>query len=220
MNRTDVLLVETSFCELSRWLPQVWRKCPASKMADFSNHQRFSLRYLNQDLIPVGIRLRSTIKTPKGQQITRKAERTLLNERIRSINNTLNMLKELRDTCINYLKGRLDRDSIEECKNFIKIKREARHQKTLDRQKIKLERLCHKNRNAKSGCSNIQHGNQNNTVNINTNGKWTDTANPSQSQHNNNRCIRNISSTPGQRHRWSYWVMGQTMLWYPGIHPS
>ena len=54
------------------------------------------------------------------------------------------MLKELRDTCINHLEERLDRNSIEECKNFIKIKREARHQKTLDRQKNKLERLCQK----------------------------------------------------------------------------
>ena len=147
-------------------------------MADFSNHRRFSLRCLNQDLIPVSIRLRSTIKTPKGQQIIRKVERDLLNERIRSINNTLNMLKEQRDTCINHLEERLDRDSMEECKSFIKIKREARHQKTLDRQKNKLERLCHKNRNAKSGHSNIQHGDHNNTVNINTNGQRTDTIQP------------------------------------------
>ena len=47
-------------------------------MADFSNHQRFSLRCLNQDLIPVSIRLRSTIKTPKGQQVIKKVERRKL----------------------------------------------------------------------------------------------------------------------------------------------
>ena len=69
------------------------------KMADFSNHQRFTLRCLAEDLVPVSICLKQNIRTPKGLQIIRKAERALLNERVRSINNTLNMLKSLRDTC-------------------------------------------------------------------------------------------------------------------------
>ena len=167
-----------------------------NKMVDFSNHQRFSLRCLNQDLIPVSIRLRSTIKTPKGQQIIKKVERALLNERIRSINNTLSMLKEQRDTCIYQLEERLDRYSMEECKNFIKIKRESRHYKTLERQKNKLEGLCHKNSSAESGHLNIQHGDLNNTVNINTNGQRIDTASPSQVQESNIKWVRNISSTP------------------------
>ena len=153
-------------------------------MVDFSNHQRFSLRCLNQDLIPVNIRLRSTIRTPKGKQIIKKVDRDLLNERIRSINNTLSMLKEQRDTCIFQLEERLDRESMEECRNFIKIKRESRHYKTLERQRNKLERLCQRNRSAKNGHSNIQHGNHNNTVNSNT---WQriDTASPPQGQGSN-----------------------------------
>ena len=118
-----------------------WEKIE-KKMADFSNHQRFSLRCLSLDLIPVSISLRSTIKTPKGKQIIKKVERVLLNERIRSINNTLYMLEQRRDTCIFQLEEKLDRESMEECKEFIKIKREARHLNTLDRQRNKLERLC------------------------------------------------------------------------------
>ena len=106
------------------------------------------------------------------------------------------MLKEQRDTRIYQLEESLDRDSMEECKNFIKIKRESRHYKTLERQKNKLERLCHKNRSAKSGRSNIQHGNLNSTVNINTNGQRIDTASPSQVQGSNIKWVRNISSTP------------------------
>ena len=105
------------------------------------------------------------------------------------------MLKEQRDTCIYQLEERLDRDGMEECKNFIKIKRESRHYKTLERQTNKSERLCHKNRSAKSGHSNIQHGNQNNTVNINTNGQRMDTASSSQVQESNIRWVRNIFST-------------------------
>ena len=90
------------------------------KMADFSNHQRFSLRCLSLDLIPVGIRFRSTIKKPKGKQIIKKAERALLNERIRSTNNTLSMLEQRRDTCIFQLEEKPDRESMEECQGIYK----------------------------------------------------------------------------------------------------
>ena len=69
-----------------------WEKYE-KKMADFTNHRRFTLRCLAEDLVPVSICLKQSLKTPKGLQIIRKAERSLLNERVRSINNTLNMLE-------------------------------------------------------------------------------------------------------------------------------
>ena len=71
------------------------------KMADFQNHRRFTLRCLSQDLIPVSIKLKTTVKTPKGIYIVRKAERMLMNERVRSINNTITMFRWQIDTCIN-----------------------------------------------------------------------------------------------------------------------
>ena len=167
-------------------------------MADFSNHRRFSLRCLSQDLIPVSIGLRSTIKTPKGHHIIRKAEGALLNERINSINNTLNMVKIQRDTCNNQLEETLDRESMEECEKFFKIKREARYLKTLKRQKNKMERLCHKNGNTEGGCSNIQNGKHDEKVNNNSNKerKKGDSANHPYTTSNNNAWVRNISSTP------------------------
>ena len=61
-----------------------WEKLEL-KMADFSNHRRFSLRCLSKGLIPTSIKLRTNIRTPKGQYIIHKAEKSLLNERIRSI---------------------------------------------------------------------------------------------------------------------------------------
>ena len=80
-----------------------WWKKYEKKMADFTNHGGFTLRCLAEDLVPVSVHLKQNIKTPKGLQIIRKAERALLNERVRSINNTLNMLKSQRDTCIDWL---------------------------------------------------------------------------------------------------------------------
>ena len=72
-------------------------------MVDFKFHRRFSLRCLSKDIIPVSIKLRSIIKTLKGLNIIRKAEKALLNERIKTINNTLDMLKLQRDICMNKL---------------------------------------------------------------------------------------------------------------------
>ena len=71
---------------------QHWEKLEY-KMADFENHHRFTLRCLSKDVIPVSVRLKSTIKTPKGRYIVRKVERALLNERVMLINNSLTMFK-------------------------------------------------------------------------------------------------------------------------------
>ena len=52
-------------------------------MADFQNHRRFTLRCLDEEVVPVSIKLKSQVKTPKGFQRVRKAEIALLNERIK-----------------------------------------------------------------------------------------------------------------------------------------
>ena len=108
-----------------------WEKLEL-KMADFSNHRRFSLRCLSEGLIPVSVRLKSNIKTPKGRQIIKKAEIALLNERVRSINNSLVMFTMQRDTCMNQLKDNLDKEIMDQCERFINEKREIRHLKTLE----------------------------------------------------------------------------------------
>ena len=102
------------------------------KMVDFQNHRCFSLRCLSKDVIPTSVRLKSNIRTPKAKYIIRKAERALLSERIRSINNSITMLKLLRDTCINQLESILDKETMEKCSDFIEITRERRHLSTLD----------------------------------------------------------------------------------------
>ena len=125
------------------------------KMADLLNHRRFLLRCLSVDIIPVSIRLKSNIRTPKGCSIIKKAERALLNERIRSIYNTITMSGTQRDTCKYKLSGILDKETIEECVKFINYIRETKQIKTLERQTLKFNQLCHKNT---GGHSNIHHG--------------------------------------------------------------
>ena len=69
------------------------------KMVDLKNHRRFSLRCLDSNTFPVSLRLKSNIKTPKALNIIRKTEKALLNERIRTINNTQEMLEHQSHTC-------------------------------------------------------------------------------------------------------------------------
>ena len=128
------------------------------KMADFQNHRRFTLRCLDEEVIPVSIKLKSQVKTPKGLQIIRKAEIALINERVRMINNTINMMSLEFDTCMGRLKEKIKEEDLLKCINFIEKSKEARHLKTMSRKKDKLKILINKKQGEKSykrgGCSN------------------------------------------------------------------
>ena len=76
-------------------------------------------------------------------------------KRIRSINNSITLFKSLRDTCISQLENILDKEIMEECREFIKIRRERRHLSTLERHLSKFKRLCH---DKTGGCSSLHHG--------------------------------------------------------------
>ena len=93
------------------------------KMADFKNHRRFLLRCLSIGITPVSIKLKCNVKTPKGIYIVRKAEKMLMNERVRLINNTIIMLNCQINMCINDLKSRINKEDMENCCTFINQKR-------------------------------------------------------------------------------------------------
>ena len=106
-------------------------------------------------MIPVSIKSKTTVQTPKGNYIIRKAKKMLMNERIRSINNTITMLNSQIDTCIDTLESMINKDVMEKCHGFINNIREKRHHKTMERQKKKFEKLWQKKT---GGRSNIQNG--------------------------------------------------------------
>ena len=116
------------------------------KMPNYRNHQRFTIKCLKKEVIPDSIRLKTNIKTSKGFQIIRRAEKQLLNEHIRSINNTLELLMMKRDTCIEELKDTIlnqkdEQKTFKECEILIKRVIECCHNKVMQRQKQKLEAL-------------------------------------------------------------------------------
>ena len=117
-------------------------------MANYRNHHRFTIKCLKSEVIPVSIRLKTNIRTSKGLQIIRRVERQLLNECIKSINNTLDLLMMKRDTCIQELKDIIkdkdqgeDQKTFEECRTLIKRVIECQHNKVMHRQKQKFENL-------------------------------------------------------------------------------
>ena len=176
------------------------------KMADFQNHQRFSLRCLSNNIIPTSVRLKSTIRTPKAKYIIHRAEKALLNERIRSITNTITMFKILRDTCISQLEDILDIEIMEECRTFIEIRRERRHLSTLERHLSKFRRLCHMKIQVAAQTPGMVHkgkiSSNTCTTTCNQTTKITDTSRSSIISPDNqqdNICenwVRNMSKTP------------------------
>ena len=153
-------------------------------------------------MVPVSIKLKTTVKTTKGICIVRKAERMLMNERIRSINHTITMLNCQIYTCMNILEGMINREVMEECHDFINHIRERRHSQTMERQKKKFEMLWQINT---GGHPNIHNGgdgyHQENgtevtsseeTERTTTSGKTTTTA---VNNHKVNQ-VHNLSKTP------------------------
>ena len=124
----------------SIFLLRRWEKLE-KKMANFRNHRPFTIKCLKNNIIPVSVRLKTNIKTTKGLDIIRRAEKQLLNECIRSINNQLELFMFNRDTCMDKLQELLDKETMEECEDLIKRVIENRHKLVLERQKSKYEAL-------------------------------------------------------------------------------
>ena len=155
-------------------------------MANYVNHQRFTLKCLKSEVIPVSIRLKTNVRTSKGFQIIRRAEKQLLNECIRSINNTLELLMLKRDTCIRefqdtILDNEIGKKTFEECGSFIKRVKECRHNTVMKRQKLKYEALQWK----KIGRSNKVQGQKSDT----------DTCTDNTAEEGK-KWVKNLSTTP------------------------
>ena len=167
------------------------------KMVAFQNHRIFLLRCLKEDIVPVSVKLKNNIRTPKARLIAQKVEKALLNERIRSINNTITMIKFERDTCMNSLLDIFSKETVEECYKLMNLRREAYYIKIKTRQIVKFDRLCHTNR---GGHPNIQHGGHGRQEITDSNSPSSNTVTSDETQESsldmNKRWVVNLSSQP------------------------
>ena len=137
------LIILQEFGIEARCLLREWERLRL-RSSDYKNHRIFSLRCIHKELIPVSIKLKSTLDTPKARQIIRKAEKDLLQARVKAINNILDQVdKEIQD-CRAKLASIISQERLEQCQGFINKVSELRFNKVKQRQINKLNHLVSK----------------------------------------------------------------------------
>ena len=152
------LIILQEFGIEARRLLREWERLRL-KSSDYRNHRIFSLRCIHNELVPVSIKLKSTLDTPKARQIIRKAEKDLLQARVKAINNILNQVDREIQECKAKLASIISVERLEECQGFINKVSELRFNKVKQRQINKLNNLVAK----KEG--NIANNNITNPIN-------------------------------------------------------
>ena len=118
------------------------------KDSNYRNHRTFTLRCISHNLVPVSIKLKpADSKLSIGaRNIIQRAERKLLQDRVKCINRTI----EESGNSININKTKLaslvtSAEDLDKCIKFIKEVREGRYGKVKDRQVRKFQNLINKN---------------------------------------------------------------------------
>ena len=88
------------------------------KLARTRNHLRYNLTCYNSHLTPTGLSIRSNVRGPKAQFIIQKAERALVNERIRQHNFTVDVLVSEREKLLDRLQSKLTSNEFQEVARF------------------------------------------------------------------------------------------------------
>ena len=115
------------------------------RTSHYKNHRIvFSLRCLHKDLVPVSIKLKSTLTTSKARQIIRKAEKDLLQVRVKAINNILDQVAKQTEECRARLASIISAERLRECQDFINKVSEIRFTKVRQRQLNKFNILVTK----------------------------------------------------------------------------
>ena len=117
------------------------------RASDYKNHRIFTLRCIHKELIPVSIKLKSTVKTEKAKKIVRKAEKDFLQARVKAINSILDGVAKQTELCRSQLASILSTQRLRECQGFIEKVGEIRFTKVKQRQLNKFNTLNKKEGN-------------------------------------------------------------------------
>ena len=111
---------------------------------NYKNHRILTIRCLHKELIPVIIKLKSTLKTEKAKKIIRKVEKDLLQARIKAINSILDNVAKQKEVCRSQLASIISTQRLRECQGFIDKVGEIRFTKVKQRQLNKYNILLNK----------------------------------------------------------------------------
>ena len=150
--RSLIQVLEQKYGKNSITIFRNWEKMEG-KVSNFKNHQRFLLRCLSQSITPVNLWLKNLTRTQRGEGIIKRAEKQLLNERIRNINYKIERYHH--DKCM-YKKQveeilQHDQEMWNACNEEIQKRRELRHQRVMDRQMSIFNRLLYGQKKQEQG---------------------------------------------------------------------
>ena len=142
MRNLHLILIQEYGIEARR-LFREWERLPL-RSSDYKNHRIFTLRCLHKELVPVSIRLKTTLTTSKARQIIRKAEKDLLQARVKAINNILDQVAKQTEHYRTQLASIISAERLRECQDFINKVSETRFIKVRQRQLNKFNILINK----------------------------------------------------------------------------
>ncbi|XP_072030440.1 uncharacterized protein [Amphiura filiformis] len=112
------------------------------KLVRHRQHLTFTHRCKDNGVTPSSLKIRCPINTEKARNIIRKAEKELIGERIRVVNNKIKSLKQNQEIKVQNLETlKIDDESRRHVDLFLERKRKQEEVKTKERQKQKLECL-------------------------------------------------------------------------------
>ena len=121
------------------------------RASNFKNHRICTLRCIGLNLIPVSIRLKPARSkhniSASARKIIEKAEKQLMQDRVRSINKTIQASDEQGNLNRTKLASMVTQVDLERCTNFIEKVRLERFKQVRNSQVRKLHILCSKNCN-------------------------------------------------------------------------
>ena len=140
-----------------RHLLRDWEKLQL-RASNYKNHRSFTLRCIHKDLVPVSIKLKSTVRTDRAKKIIRKAEKDLLQTRVKAINSILDNVTKQTELCRSRLASIVSTDMPRKCQGFIEKVGEIRFNKVKLRQVNKFNNLSRKEGNI-IGVSTMNYNN-------------------------------------------------------------
>ena len=142
MTNLHQFILENYRIELLRLLRD-WERFQR-RQCDYKNHRIFTLRCLHNDLVPVSIKLKSTLKSERAKKILRTAEKQLLQTRLKSINSLLDNNAKQLELTRSKIASILTPLNYQQCQEFIEKIKEKRFNKVKERQGRKLNYLINK----------------------------------------------------------------------------
>ena len=168
MRNVNNILLQEDGIEVQR-LFRLWEKLRI-RASEYKNHRIFTLRCLHNDLIPVSIKLKSTLKSTRANKILRKAEKDLLQARIKTINFILDNTSKQLEECRSQLAAIISTQRLRECQDFVDKVGEIKFNKVKQRQLNKFNLLTiRKEGNITRSNTNLNNHNLNSQTNSQVN---------------------------------------------------